>query len=245
ISNILDPLYLTDRVIVIDIETTGFDSSVDKIIEIGIIEVNLKTKERKVLFNSPIYEEGVDLHKNSEFFKMSSLDYSNITDYPSLEFLENTLQFIFDNIRITSFNMNFDLGFLESRGFLFPKKLQDLMTHTRKIMPKGKKYNFEYAYRFLFNSSKNKESNYLSDPDYRQQHHAIDDAIYGVELLDLLYHEFNYPLDYQSEITDVMNLSNASILNFDGNLNCNQHDDKFSCSREIREKGDTYKKDLF
>ena len=245
ISNILDPLYLTDRVIVIDIETTGFDSSVDKIIEIGIIEVNLKTKERKVLFNSPIYEEGVDLHKNSEFFKMSSLDYSNITNYPSLEFLENTLQFIFDNVRITSFNMNFDLGFLGSRGFLFPKKLQDLMTHTRKIMPKGKKYNFEYAYRFLFNSSKNKRGNYLSDPNYIQQHHAIDDAIYEAELLDFLYHEFNYPLDYQSEITDAMNTSNANILNLDGNLNCDQHDDIFSCSREIRKKRDTNKEDLF
>ena len=207
INSITDPIYLAERVIVIDIETTGFDSSLDKIIEIGIVELNLKTKEKIILFNSPIYEEGVDLQKNSESFTMSSLNYSDIIDAPSLESLKNTLQLIFDNFRMTSFNMNFDLRFLESRGFIFPKKLKDMMSHTREILPKGDKYNFEYAYHFFNNSSKNKGGNYLSDADYIQQHQAIDDVMYEVELLYFLYHEFKYPLDYQREITNNINKS--------------------------------------
>lgn len=82
-----------------------------------------------------------------------------------------------------------------------------MMSHTREILPKGDKYNFEYAYHFFNNSSKNKGGNYLSDADYIQQHQAIDDAMYEVELLYFLYHEFKYPLDYQREITNNINKS--------------------------------------
>ncbi|KKK64011.1 hypothetical protein LCGC14_2988500, partial [marine sediment metagenome] len=44
------------KVNIVDIETTGLDPGSDLIIEIGIIELNLKTGEKKEIFNSLIKE---------------------------------------------------------------------------------------------------------------------------------------------------------------------------------------------
>ena len=106
------------------------------------------------------------------------------------------------------------------------------------------KYNFEYAYHFFYNSSKNKGGNYLRDADYIQQHQAIDDAMYEVELLYFLYHEFKYPLDYQCEIIYKQQHACTYLSELNYILNCNQNDNKFSCSNKNRHKKKPNKKDL-
>lgn len=245
LEEIIKPDFQRNKVAVIDIETTGFSKKFDKIIEIGIVELNINTKEKKVLLNSPIYEKGVEAFEENDIFHKFDVSYEEVIKAPPLESLQKQLQLIFNNYRVTAFNTNFDLIFLENRGFSFPKKLKDIMKHVREIVPKTRKYNFQDAYQYMHNLKENSEGNYLSDSDYIQQHQAIDDAIYEAELLYFLYHEFSYPLDYQLEITDIMNESNVNILNFNDNLNCNQFDDKFSCSLKNRNKKKPNKKDPF
>ncbi len=245
LEQITKPNFQKNKVAIIDIETTGFSRKFDKIIEIGIIELDINTKEKKILFNSPIYEKGVELFEENEIFKKIYIDYEEVINAPPLELLQEILKLIFENYRVAAFNSNFDLGFLKNRGFRFPKKLRDIMKYVREIIPKTQKYNFQDAYRYMYNLNENRERKYLSEPNYIQQHRAIDDAMYEAELLCFLYYEFNYPLDFQTEITDIINDSDLKNLNFNVNLNCNQFDGKLSCSRENKYKQKNNKDNLF
>ena len=217
----------------------------DKIIEIGIVELDINMEEKKILFNSPIYEKGVEAFEENDIFSKIDIAYEEVIKAPPLESFQKTLQLIFNSYRVAAFNTNFDLTFLENRGFSFPKKLKDIMKHVREILPKTRKYNFQDAYHYMYNLKENIGGNYLNDPDYIQQHQAIDDAIYEAELLYFLYYEFNYPLDYLREITDIINKSYTNILKHNDILNCNQNDNKLSCSSKNRNKKRSNKKDLF
>ena len=245
LEEITKPDFQRNKVAVIDIETTGFSKKFDKIVEIGVVELDINTKERKILFNSPIYERGVETFEENDIFSKINISYEEVLKAPALEYLQESLQIIFDNYRVTAYNINFDLKFLENRGFSFPRKLKDIMKHVREIIPKNRKFNFQDAYQYMYNLEENSGGNYIKDSNYIQQHQAIDDAIYEAGLLNFLYHEFSYTLDYQSEITENMNESSVNILNFNDNLNCNQFDDIFSCSSKNRSKKKPTKKDLF
>ncbi|MHA1456617.1 MAG: 3'-5' exonuclease, partial [Promethearchaeota archaeon] len=191
--------HITNRIAIIDIETTSYIKKDAFIVEIGIVELDYVTGAKKILFNSPIYEKGVENYSGMGVFGISNLDLSDVKNSKNLESYRETLQFIFDRYRITSFNTNFDLSILESKGFIFPKKLMDLMNFTRKMLPQGK-YNFEFAYRQFYNSKENNKGKYLKNKNYEEQHRAIDDAIHEAELLFLFIHKFDFPTSFQSHL---------------------------------------------
>ena len=169
------------------------------IVEIGIVELDINTGERKILFNAPIYEDGVEKCNGMGAFNISNLDIIDVKKSNGLESYREVLQFIFDNYRITSYNTTFDLEILELRGFKIPKKMMDMMKFVRRLLPKGK-YNFEFAYRYFYNLRENVTGKYLKNKNYEEQHRAIDDAIHEVELLFLLINKFKFPTSYQDEL---------------------------------------------
>ena len=191
----------SEKIAIIDIETTGFSKKFDKVVEIGIVELDIKTKEYKILFNSPVYEQGVEIFIDNEITKKYNIDIKEILEACSLESFRDILQLIFNCYRITAYNINFDLNFLESRGFEFPMAIKDIMGYAREILPKNSKYTFQYTYNYFYNSIKNGKSKYLSERNYIEQHMAIDDAIYEAELLYFLYYEYKFPLSYQKSLS--------------------------------------------
>lgn len=196
---------MENKVAIIDIETTTFIKDKALIVEIGIIELDTDSKKMKILFNSPIYEEGIMGLQDASVFKISDIEYDIIKDARPLEEYRVILQSIFNCYKITSYNIHFDFGILELRGFKFPKRLPDIMKYAKDILPKGGKYNFEYCYNYLqkikSNSIDPRSGNkYLENEDYIEQHRALDDAFHEAELLYFLIHNFNYPIKSQRKL---------------------------------------------
>jgi len=188
-------LYIT----LINKETTSFAKNFALIVEIGIIELDISTGEKSILFNALIYENGIENYDDKGAFSISNLDISEVKKAKSLESYRETLQLIFDNYRITSYNTAFDLAILELRGFKFPKKMTDMMKFIKRILPKGK-YNFHFAYKHFYNLKDNTEGKFLTNNNYEEQHRALDDAIHEAELLFLLINKFKFPTSYQDDL---------------------------------------------
>ena len=58
------------KILVLDIETTGFSEKLDAIVEIGMVLTDTDTKKYKIVFNSVIKDKNFDQkkHENSWIF---------------------------------------------------------------------------------------------------------------------------------------------------------------------------------
>jgi DNA polymerase III epsilon subunit-like protein len=99
--------------------------------------------------------------------------------------LKPKIQEVIDSFEngVTAYNNAFDFGFLESRGFNFPKKLgcpMLLSTNICKIphsRGSGFKWpNVEEAYKF-----------FTGKTDFIEKHRGADDALHEAEIIHHLY----------------------------------------------------------
>lgn len=176
------------RILVIDLETTGFLNQGGKIVEIGIVGLNLETGNKKILYNEVCHERPITRKEVEESWivKNSSMTVEEIQNSRQLKFLKPAIQQILDKYPAgaTAFNNAFDFGFMENRGFVFPKKLpcpMKLATDICKIPNKngyaGYKWpNFEEAHKHFFGQT-----------GYIEQHRGADDAFHEADLVYKLY----------------------------------------------------------
>ncbi len=173
------------KIIIVDIETTAFLQQGGKIVEIGIVELNLKNGVITKLFDSLVKEPGLDeSHKEGKFgwiFKNSDLKFEDLQDAPSLEELRPKIQNLFRKYYATAFNKKFDFDFLRNRGFM----IRDLdcpmlvATDVCKLPGKFSLYKWpkvQEAYDFLFGEN-----------DYIEKHRGCDDAIHEAQIVYELY----------------------------------------------------------
>jgi DNA polymerase III subunit epsilon len=108
-------------ILVVDIETTGFLDEGGKIVEIGIVKLDLENGKILPAFDSLIKEPGFDINHTKEpfgwIFKNSSITYEEVLFAPSLESKRDIIQGLFDECPATAYNKEFDFGFLQNRGF--------------------------------------------------------------------------------------------------------------------------------
>lgn len=179
---------------IVDIETTGFLAQGGKIVEIGIVELDITSGERKVLFDSLIKEDGLsEFHTRQPMgwiFENSSLRYEDLQNAPNLTDVKVEIQEIFDSFftGVTAFNKAFDFGFLKSRGFRIAELPCIMHTATPVLnLPskgkyKGPKYpNVEEAYHFLTGKTA-----------FIESHRAADDAMHEAEIAYELYKRGNF-----------------------------------------------------
>ncbi len=180
------------KIAVIDIETTGLDPVYNLICEVGIVELDLSTGERKVIFDKIVKEDGFgEEHRGEWIFQYSNLIFEDVLDAPKLEIYRDELQAIFNKYGISAFNKSFDLGFLKNRGFVFPYELPCIMITATNVcrIPfrnpldieryEGQEYKWpkvQEAWNFLFPNS-----------DYIEGHRATDDAMHEAKILYELY----------------------------------------------------------
>ncbi len=181
---------MTDKVVVIDIETTGLEPETDLILEIGVVELDLKTGDTKILLNSLVKEPKFgEEHRNSWIFENSDLKFENIENAPQFDDLKHKLNEILSKYPITAFNKSFDLSFLRARGIYIPKELPCIMLTTQGIlkMPYNKlcykKPNVQEAWDFFF-----------PNREYIEKHRAADDAIHEAKILFELYKLGHLPI---------------------------------------------------
>jgi len=167
-----------------------------------IFEVKKSDKEKYYVLEMYPYprESNFKNLENRYIFNISDIDYEDILSSPSLESVREDIQLILNNYKIAAFNINFDMRFLESRGFIIPKKLKDLMLYTRSILPKDVRYNLQEAYKYLYHLEENESGKYLKDNNFVEQHRALDDVMYEAELLYFLFRKFNYPITFQKTL---------------------------------------------
>ena len=154
-------------IFVLDVETTGLNKFEDKIIEIGMVQLDSETGRVFDYFEKilPAPVSGLEwIFQNSD---LSVTKVRNATQLTNLE--KGLLQETFSKYYITAFNQAFDFPFLEQMGFCFNKKWVDPMVYlTNKIRIErswGYKWpSVEEAYEFLFNEK------------ITETHRAIEDA---------------------------------------------------------------------
>jgi DNA polymerase-3 subunit epsilon len=182
------------KILILDIETTGFLNEGGKIVEIGIVELDLDSGKKQIIFSEVCHESGISLDEinNSWIVKNSDINIELIKFSENLERKKKRIQSILDSYPLgaTAFNNAFDFGFLESRGFVFPKKLDcpmKLATNICKLpSPRGgyKWPKVEEAHLFFF-----------GDVGYVETHRGADDAFYEADIVLELYKTGIFKID--------------------------------------------------
>ena len=170
-----------EKILILDIETTGFLQQGGKIVEIGIVELDLSNGNREIIFDSVCWENGLTEEEvdKSWIIQNSDLTKEQIRTSPNLNNIKPIIQGILNKYQFgaTAFNNAFDFGFMENRGFIFPKKLpcpMKLSTDICKIQTsRGYKWpKVEEAHKHFF-----------GDVGYIEQHRGADDAFHEADIV--------------------------------------------------------------
>lgn len=181
------------KIAIVDIETTDVKKNVGKIVEVGIVELNLDTGERKIVYDKICHERPITLShvQNAWIIKNSTLTVEEIRASPQFKDLIPEIQAKLDEYELgaTAFNNDFDFGWLEDRGINFRKKLpcgMKLSTNvlqlppTQRMVLAGRNHyknpNVQEAYNFFFPGN-----------TYIEQHRGADDAFHEAEIFWELY----------------------------------------------------------
>ena len=183
------------KIIIIDIETTGFLPS-GLIIEIAIVKLDLESGKTEVIYNELIKEkEFNETHKDSWIFSNSDIKFNEVMK--SKEIDKETIQNILSEYNATAYNKKFDFDFLKSRGF----KLNELpcpMKISTNICKIQKKVGYKYP--------KLKEAwNTIMKTEYTQLHRASDDALKTAKIVYELYKNGIFSIEVESKKPETEN----------------------------------------
>lgn len=175
------------KILIIDIETTDFLQKGGKIVEIGIVELDYSNGERQIIFDAVCWETGLTEKEVDESWivKNSDLTKEAIRTSQNLKKLQPQIQEIINQYPLgaTAFNNAFDFGFMESRGFTFPKKLpcpMKLSTDICKIVSKN-------GYGYKWPKVEEAHKYFFGDVGYIEKHRGADDAFHEAEIVHKLY----------------------------------------------------------
>lgn len=175
------------KILIMDIETTGFLQQGGKIVEVGIIELDLTNGEKKIIFDEVCHESGITLEEveKSWIVQNSNLTAVQIKYSESLTKKAPRIQRILNDYPLgaTAFNNDFDFGFMQDRGFVFPKKLpcpMKLSTDVCKI-PHPNGYGLKWP------KVEEAHKHFFGDVGYVEKHRGADDAFHEAEIVYELY----------------------------------------------------------
>ncbi|MCK5614219.1 3'-5' exonuclease [Candidatus Pacearchaeota archaeon] len=178
---------MDSKILILDIETTGFSPKKNRIVELGIVSLDLLNGEIVTLFDECICEPGITKEEieKSWIWQNSDITMLDIFDGEKWSECFTEVQGIINDHQIgaTAFNNKFDFSFMDARGFIFPAKLRcpmELSTNICKLPKKnGNGYKWptaEEAYRHFF-----------PDRIYVEKHRGADDAKHEAEIVYELY----------------------------------------------------------
>lgn len=159
---------LDDTYVVFDIETTGFSSLKDRIIEIGAVKVeDGKIVDRYSTFVNP------NVPIPFEITQLTSIDDHMVMDAPAIDvILPQFLEFVGDAV-LVAHNAGFDVGFMEQncKNLGLPSRFTyvDTVALARVLLPTLSKYKLNIVAKALNISLEN-------------HHRAVDDAAATAEI---------------------------------------------------------------
>ena len=127
---------MVSKLLVIDIETTGFNHKSDCILELGCVELDLETGVITDLLDLQLKETHLSAkHHNSWIFANGFMSHDDVRNAKPLAVHFENIQSIFDNYlgKICAWNRAFDADFLKSRGFNLGKDIKDPMKESAEF----------------------------------------------------------------------------------------------------------------
>ncbi len=179
----LKPWTKGQKILIIDIETTGFSHSKESIVEIGIVELDLISSTANVIYNSLCREENFGEHnRDAWIFQNSNLKFEDVMNAKPLDKFE--IQLIIDTYPLgaTAFNNRFDFGFMEDRGFKFPVKLDCPMLLSTDVCKIPGKYG-----KNKWPTAQEAYNHFYPNDKYIEKHRGVDDALHEAGIVYALY----------------------------------------------------------
>lgn len=179
---------MENKILIIDIETTGFLDQGGHIAEIGMVELCLQSGNKQIVFNEVCHEKGMTLDsvQNSWIVSNGYMTVDEIRYSKNINLLRAQIQEIINlySNGATAYNRSFDFNFLEDRGFSFPRKLDcpmKLATDICKV-----KWN---AYRKEWKWPKVEEAYdyFFPENTYTEIHRGADDAFHEADIVMELF----------------------------------------------------------
>lgn len=176
------------KILILDLETTGFLNKGGKIVEIGIVELDLGTSEKKIIFNEVCHEQPITAKEIEDSWIVNNSDMSveAIKYSGTLESKRRRIQTILNDYPLgaTAFNNAFDFGFMENRGFVFPRKLDCPMKLSTDICKIPNRNNYA---GFKWPKVEEAHFHFFGDVGYVEQHRGADDAFHEADIVLALY----------------------------------------------------------
>ncbi|WP_150541142.1 PolC-type DNA polymerase III [Clostridium perfringens] len=186
-----------DEYVVFDIETTGFSSKNDKIIEIGAV----KLKDGEIVDSFSTF---VDPKVNIPYkiTELTSITQNMVNGQPTIdEVLPKFMEFIGDSV-LVAHNAAFDVGFIKKNlmdmGKTLKNPVMDTVPLARYLYPDLKKVKLNLVAKHLGISLEN-------------HHRAVDDAKATAEILKFSFKKMKEEMD----IHDVKTLNEKYLSNID------------------------------
>lgn len=169
-----------NEILITDIETTGFSKRTDKIVEVGIVKLNVETGSKAILFDKLLKPPGLQVKDSTAW--IFDKGYINFEDVVNAENLQDNLEEIQSIINqyeagITAYKNDFDFGFFEAEGIEIPNKLPCPMKLSRNVCQiEGKRGiknpNVQEAWDFFFPGT-----------GYVEKHRGADDAWHEADIV--------------------------------------------------------------
>lgn len=208
---------MNKTILVVDIETTSFLNQGGKIVEIGIVKLDLVTGKITPVYSSLINEPGFDINHTKEpfgwIFKNSDLTFDEIKFAPSLESQREIIQGLFNEFEATAYNKEFDFGFLIDRGFkinelscpmLLSTPIVNLPANSGFKQPKWPKV--EEVWKLFFGKT-----------GYVEAHRGLDDAKHEAKIVYELFKRGKFKVsenDQTKYVENVKDINKYQVSNF-------------------------------
>jgi DNA polymerase-3 subunit epsilon len=176
-----------NKILVVDIETTGFLNQGGKIVEIGMVLLDLENGEVHTVYESLVKEEGFDItHTQGKLgwiFNNSDLSYGEVDQAPTMESQRVAIQELFNQYGATAYNKSFDFDFLRSRGF----KINDLPCPMLLATPICKLPSPNGYSSYKWPKVEEAWHHFFGNTDYIEAHRGLDDALHEAKIVYELY----------------------------------------------------------
>lgn len=182
---------MSRTVLVIDLETTSVDPDVAKILEVGLVSLDLDTKQITPVMDTlvqPACPEAQWL--GCWFMQNAKLDPDLIRKAPSFESIKLDLQARLDAEPVTAFNRAYDIRVLYRHDVWAPKRAPCLMLAATPILrPPG--FHSDYKFPKLSEAW----AWYFRHEPFQETHRAGFDAVHEARLAATMYAHGHWKFD--------------------------------------------------
>ncbi|MFW6272553.1 MAG: hypothetical protein ACOC2U_02085 [bacterium] len=233
---------MAKEILIVDIKTTGYLNQGGKIIEIGIVKLDLETGNKEPIYDSLIKEDGFDISHTKEPFEWgfnnSNLSFQQVLQAPNLENQRELIQDLFYEYKATAYDKQFNFGFLKDRGFKINELACPMLILTPLINLKSNKENkskgptLKEAFEFLY-------KHMIYGDEY---HSALHDSVHAASIVYELYRQGRMDIEFDKKNNlDTIKEQRKSRLHKELKPFLEQHIEKETALRYVKDLIDRHK----